>query len=353
MTHLLSLTTHPLSEAREVLTHNHAPTFDFPAHRRTNFWLDPLLDNCLNPTKGETLWFEKSKWIQIPGYKAPFKVLGELEITLSAIAALSDCLKINDGFFGLYNDDMIDEETMSEITLYTPILEAPIGEKFQEATILILDHLLKKSGLQKTMSFLSDLEIISLSKGVHRFYINVKKDQDNFTKTLLEHGYVLTGAFHHLKNNKYEQRLYKEISGPALYPNAPLSMPDCSWALESDDSNDIPPAKFGIFIRKNGYVRGGLFGEVHTDDVFTPHADIDLFWIDSTIRGTGLGTKVMNFAFEHLKQRDAKVIELSTLDYQAPLFYEKMGFSRIHTDPKIVKTRDGKLNNSYIYRKVL
>ena len=352
MTHLLPFSSKALSEPREIFTHDHAPTFSAPGHRRTNFWFDPLLDNCLNPARGETLWFEKNKWIQIPGYTDPFKVLGELEITLSPIAAFSDCLKINDGF-GLYNDDMIDEETMSEITLYTPILEAPIGEKFQEATILLLDHLLKKSGLQKTMSFLNNLEMISLSKGVHRFYINVKKDQNNFTKALLEYGYILTGSFHHLKNNKYEQRLYKEIPGPALYPDAPIDMPDCSWVPEKDDSEDLPPAKFGIFIRKNGYVRGGLFGEIHTENVFIPHADIDLFWIDSTIRGTGFGTKVMNFAFKHLKQRGAQVAELSTMDYQAPLFYEKMGFSRIHTDPKIVKSRDGKLNNSYIYRKVL
>lgn len=352
MTHLLSLKSNTPSEAREILTHNHAATFSAPAYRRTNFWFDPLLDNALNPARGETLWFEKNKWIQIPGYKAPFKVSGDLEITLSPIAAFSDCLKINDGF-GLYNDDMIDEETMSEITLHTTILGDSIGERFQEATILLLDHLLKKTGLQKTMSFLSDLEMILLSKSVHRIYINIKKDQNNFTKALLENGYILTGAFHHLKNNKYEQRLYKEILGPALYPDAPLDIPDCHWVPESDDFDNIPPPKFGIFIRKKGQIKGGLFGEVHTNNSFIPHGEIDLFWIDSTIRGTGLGTKVMDFTFQHLRQRGAKCIELSTLDYQAPLFYEKMGFARIHADPKIVQTRDGKLNNSYIYRKIL
>ncbi len=366
MTHLLSLKSNTPSEAREILTHNHAPTFNSPAHRRTNFWLDPLLDNYLNPAKGETLWFEKSKWVQIPGYKDPFKVLGDLEITLSPIAMLSECLKINAGLEE-YNTEKLGPNAWKDTRLLqTPYVSSPVGATFQESFIFTPDKLLEKIGLARTMNFLAQTEMIALSKGVHRSYVNIENSKENMgplfpvipervqlVQTLLEAGYSFTGEFHHLSENTYEQRLYKETAGPAFSLEALFEIPDCQWIKEPEDDLLLLPAKFGVFVRKNGHVKGGLFGDINIQKVFIPNSHIDIFWIDASVRKTGLGTKVMNFALEHSKQRGAEVAELGTMDYHAPGFYEKMGFLRIHTDPKIIRTKDGKLNNSYDYRKYL
>lgn len=363
MAHLLPLSS-SASEIREIQNDNHAPTITPPGHRRGDLWFDPLLDNLLNPTKGETLWFEKSKWIQIPGYKTPFKVPGNLEITLSPIAYLNDYLKIHAGLVS-YNAEKLDLDIWEDTALQTPYLSWPVGGAFQESIRFELDELLGKVGLANTIDFLDRVEKIALSKGTHRFYINIKNGKDymgplfpvkiertELTQALLQNGYTLSGEYHYLYKNTYVQHLYKEISGPASSPETPLTVPDCEWG-EWPEDNAPPLRKFGVFLLKNGHVRGGLFGGIEIAKAFIPHSYINQFWIDASVRGTGLGTKIMNIAFDHSKQKGAHVVELGTTDFHAPLFYEKMGFVRICTVPKIIRTNDGKLNNDYAYRKYL
>ena len=364
MTHLLSLTTHPLSEAHEVLTHNHAPTFNSPAHRRTNFWFDPLLDNALDPTRGETLWFEKNKWVQIPGYKDPFKVLGDLEITLSPIAYLSDYFKIHAGLTS-YTNEKLDIENVCRALLKTSYLANPVALTVQAIILFELTELMPQIGLARTMNFLNRAETDISSRGVRRSYINIEngkgamgplfpvvQEQVELTKSLLNHGYQLIGEFHHLLKNTYEQRFYKELPDPALLPESVDENNDFEWAHSLQDQS-LPPEQFGIYTLKKGRIKGGLFCLPNIEGAFIPHTYLNTFWIDPSIRGTGLGSRIINLTFDYSKQRGARVVELGTMDFQAPLFYEKMGFQKIQTDPNILITRDSKLNNGYLYRKYL
>ena len=53
---------------------------------------------------------------------------------------------------------------------------------------------------------------------------------------------------------------------------------------------------------------------------------IDRFWVSETQRGKGLGRQLITAVEERGKAGGAKRVELNTFGFQAPGFYEKMGY---------------------------
>ncbi len=56
---------------------------------------------------------------------------------------------------------------------------------------------------------------------------------------------------------------------------------------------------------------------------------IDRVWVEKSIRGSGLGTAVMKAAEAEAIRRGCHQMVLSTHSFQAPAFYEKLGFRRV------------------------
>lgn len=142
---------------------------------------------------------------------------------------------------------------------------------------------------------------------------------------------------------------YKNI--PCEDSNSPLKI---DWNQEDNPLN-FPPLleQFGVFVRdESGQTKGCVFGKIEALAAH-PHAFINLFFMDESIRGTGLGKKVMEHAETYIKNRGINLIELGTSDHQAPWFYEKIGYTRESTLPKFFKGRDGQYINAYNYYKNL
>jgi GNAT superfamily N-acetyltransferase len=55
---------------------------------------------------------------------------------------------------------------------------------------------------------------------------------------------------------------------------------------------------------------------------------IVLLWVDASIRGSGVGRALMQAAEEEALRRGCRQMVLSTHSFQAPRFYEKLGFQR-------------------------
>lgn len=53
---------------------------------------------------------------------------------------------------------------------------------------------------------------------------------------------------------------------------------------------------------------------------------IDSLWVDESVRGQNLGTKLMNMVEEEGINRGSTVSYTDTFTYQAPEFYEKLGY---------------------------
>lgn len=61
---------------------------------------------------------------------------------------------------------------------------------------------------------------------------------------------------------------------------------------------------------------------------------IEVVWVDKAARGTGLGRQLMQQAEEQAKQRGCLAAQLDTLSFQAPQFYQKLGFEVVGTVPE-------------------
>src|SRR5262249_40367955 len=62
-------------------------------------------------------------------------------------------------------------------------------------------------------------------------------------------------------------------------------------------------------------------------------AEVKLMWVHPDHRGRGLGLAVMQAAIGEARARGCSLMFLSTHSFQAPAFYEKLGFETIATIP--------------------
>jgi GNAT superfamily N-acetyltransferase len=81
---------------------------------------------------------------------------------------------------------------------------------------------------------------------------------------------------------------------------------------------------FGLFINDpaTGAVTGGATGYALLDWLF-----IQFFSVPEVLRGTGVGTELMNRVEAFARERGLIGMWLDTFEFQARPFYEKLGFS--------------------------
>ena len=60
---------------------------------------------------------------------------------------------------------------------------------------------------------------------------------------------------------------------------------------------------------------------------------IMLLWVDESVRGSGVGRALMHAAEEEALRRGCHQIVVSTHSFQAPRFYEKLGFRALAVIP--------------------
>ena len=72
----------------------------------------------------------------------------------------------------------------------------------------------------------------------------------------------------------------------------------------------------------NGQVVGGLLGELYYNWLY-----IAILWLHEDIRGQGIGSRLMATAEEYAASRGRTHVHVDTLDFQAPLFYQRLGYT--------------------------
>lgn len=76
--------------------------------------------------------------------------------------------------------------------------------------------------------------------------------------------------------------------------------------------------------------KGELIGGVSGRTIYG-HYLIEVVWVAESERSEGLGTELMNEAERQARQRGCYGAQVDTASFQAPGFYEKLGFRTIGT----------------------
>jgi GNAT superfamily N-acetyltransferase len=91
----------------------------------------------------------------------------------------------------------------------------------------------------------------------------------------------------------------------------------------ADDTQPI-----GVFVRRDGRLVAGADGRTQWGWLYVAH-----LWVDDELRGTGLGTRVLQAIEDAARVRGCRAVFLDTLEFQAKPFYEKLGYSEFgHLD---------------------
>ena len=73
----------------------------------------------------------------------------------------------------------------------------------------------------------------------------------------------------------------------------------------------------------SGRVRGGAILQSYWKETY-----VELLWLSDKARRKGVGRQLMQEAERRARRRGSKLMHLNTYSFQAPGFYEKLGFKR-------------------------
>lgn len=146
--------------------------------------------------------------------------------------------------------------------------------------------------------------------------------------------------------------------GKALAPQPP------AWIIEAlaDDDRDSAQAVIDLLIDHNApflgrpgvqrfrravfdaqrRIVGGLLGEFRTHWLH-----VDILVLDKSLRGSGIGRALIEQAEAAARERGCHGLWLDTFVFQAPDFYEHLGFTRFGT---IENFHDGQARYFYLKR---
>ncbi len=94
------------------------------------------------------------------------------------------------------------------------------------------------------------------------------------------------------------------------------------YEVQSGRCEDYRPLAILITDTDTGKIVGGLWGGTS----FT-QLHIDLLFVPDTLRGAGIGSRIMLDAEAEALRRDCRGVWLDTYSFQARGFYERLGYS--------------------------
>lgn len=87
-------------------------------------------------------------------------------------------------------------------------------------------------------------------------------------------------------------------------------------------NEELAASPFAIFVRnEEGKIIAGCSGSVIFGSIYT-----DQLWVDPNLRNRGLGKKLMEAVHEYGKKQGCTLATVTTMDFQAPNFYAKLGY---------------------------
>lgn len=115
-----------------------------------------------------------------------------------------------------------------------------------------------------------------------------------------------------------------------INPEAHREITNLLNAYNTEQAPNLPfeaPQDVEILLYEKDILLGGIIGKSQWGTL-----EVKKLAVNTDYRHHGIGTQLMNLAEEEAKRRNCKYVSLSTFSYQAPKFYEKLGFTKIGTE---------------------
>lgn len=218
-----------------------------------------------------------------------------------------------------------------------------------------------ESILASDPEFLMALEGYGYKHGARRAFSWCYRDTPLFD-TFINAGFIPTGEFPDLEVNKIVQRFYKDIEPCSLKLNNQIHSKifiseECDADYTEEHVSDLlnNPDSFGIFIQdiNDQSIKGGILGNIHKAKTKgIPCGYINFLWVDDSLRTgnfqkKGLGKLLMEEAENLFKQQGAKYAQAATNGFQAPGFYEKLGYEMAKSCPGHLILNDGSIDDVF------
>lgn len=103
----------------------------------------------------------------------------------------------------------------------------------------------------------------------------------------------------------------------------------------------IGPARWQNIVlsaREGRRIVGGLTGFIGWNDCY-----VTMLWVDQASRGEGTGTALIRAAERVARKRRCALVHLNTFSFQAPKFYEKLGYRRFGELKKTPTSRTSRI----------
>ena len=208
-------------------------------------------------------------------------------------------------------------------------------------------------------------EIIKYAQNQYVYTITVEMNincmEYSYTRALLERqGFTVSGYVHH--TNYIE--MIKEVVHEPVEQQDRFVGDDYIVQLDSvfNDyineqckdiivKHDYHEDEYAIYITSgSGDLLGGAVGFIHTDSQGKKYCKIVDVWIHDSLRGKGLGSKIIEQVTQYAKTKNCKYIVLYTMEFQARPFYEKQGFKVVTT---FARTKSPHSYECYVLEKQL
>ncbi len=300
----------------------------------------------MNPSKGEVIWqsqetTEAIQWRNQLGLFTKTDVpIPPIEITLSPYTWHGDFRKVVSPLIE-YNRSKLSREfhTVREFKFPGSNIEVSIWGQ----SIILSCH------SPDDLKLFTTIERDAYSLGGRRVYVTLP---ENF-KNEVPDEYSQVSNYTNFNTGNEELVFMNDLKDEPANSNSTLEFKKQIPLEDYVVGGDLILSKnFGLFIRSEKGVLGGLWGYVNEHAKY-PYAYVDRFFVDSSIRGTGLGKELMNLFECYAKSRDISIFTLVTRDFQAPKFYEKLGYKVDSTMPKFLMGPDGTFYGSHHYYKIV
>jgi len=294
---------------------------------------------CAVVTLGATLFSSASAMIEIEKGGAAhtstalIKYQG-LQVTRDYPADLNDCLDVALNLHR-FNKHVLGDVFQAELRVSSN--NTLLGEVYQDSIVIdddVLDPLCDSS--EKLHALLYDIEQVAHFWGVEKAYISCPENTP-LPLCLVNEGFRVVTPCPDFEKGQVRICLTKELTEKIdsstaqdiiFHPDGEHS--DDEWAEFFRGDITKLPNRFGVFLRENGTIKGGVWAhfwnpEEH-DDGGIPHAFIHVLWVDDALKGQGWGKVLMREIEELAINKGARYLQLDTNTFQAPYFYQKLGF---------------------------